>query len=65
MWRVAFRFSEWLREVSRRHENVERMERAAAALPGRKRPRDPEVEDFLRKRGAPEELMGPERERDS
>jgi len=62
---VAFRLSQWLREVSRRHGSVERMERAAAALPGRERPRDPEVAKYLRERGAPERLLDAECERDS
>jgi hypothetical protein len=65
MSRVPFRLSNWLREVASKHERVERMERAVAALPGRERPSDPEVADFLRERGAPERLLGPERERNT
>ena len=60
MWRVAFRLSQWLREAARRHERVGQIESALASLPGRERPHDPEVADFLRKRGAPEELLHPE-----
>ena len=65
MWRVPFRLSQWLKDAPGRRKRVEQIERALVAVPGRERPRDPEVAKYLRERGAPEELLGSEHEQNS
>jgi hypothetical protein len=54
------RISDWLAE----HEAAKRrVERLTSRLPPyrRERPRDPAEAQFLRERGTPEELIGPDR----
>ncbi|MEX2211255.1 MAG: hypothetical protein WD689_05770 [Gaiellaceae bacterium] len=54
---------EWRAE---RKEGRKRAQRLAAGFPQpyvRERPRDPEEARFLRERGTPEHLIGPDRER--
>jgi hypothetical protein len=55
------KFSDWL---ARHDEERKRVERLTAGMPPyrRERPRDPEEARFLRERGTPEHLIGPERE---
>lgn len=55
------RFSDWIARSASARERVERLERGFAAPYRRERPRDPAEAAFLRERGTPEELIGPER----
>lgn len=54
------RFSDWLARSAAGRKRVERIERGFAAPYRRERPRDPAEAEFLRERGTPEELIGPE-----
>jgi hypothetical protein len=57
----VIRFADWQRDAYTRRARAAAVRRAFAEPYRRTRPRDAEEARFLRERGTPEELIGPEK----